>query len=253
MKKRLGCFGKVVLCFVLFSAGTTGCTMLKTEGEFQETVKITAQNVPDGTYYADLLVQLSKKDKLRVPDTGVRLDGAEITEDSEIFRYDTDNYVSASLHYGYAERIEIPAEHNPLLVCTNLYISGNTKDGRFSKGKEFLRIPSFRIAYVSQDGKVLGVTEPAAADPQMADHHGIPFIADGLSVRYCFVPGSRISLPGILLFAELFLFAVLVLPLYAVISAVCKQRETKAMIAQIQKNAAQDEETSQSDDQGSLL
>lgn len=253
MKKRLGCFGKVVLCFVLFAAGTTGCTMLKTEGEFQETVRITAQNVPDGTYYADLLVQLPKKDKLRVPDTGVRLDGAEITEDSEIFRYDTDNYVSASLHYGYAERIEIPAEHNPLLVCTNLYISGNTKDGRFSKGKEFLRIPSFRIAYVSQDGKVLGVTGPAAANPCMTPLYGIPFEADGSAARYSYISGSKANPAGILLFAELFLFAVLALPLYAVISAIRKHRETKAMIAQIQKNAAQDEETSQSDDQGSLL
>ncbi len=253
MKKRLGCFGKVVLCILLFITGTTGCAAVKSETVFSDSAEITAANAPEGTYYADLLVQLPKKDKLRVPDTGVRLDGAEITEDSEIFRYDTDNYVSASLHYGYAERIEIPAEHNPLLVCTNLYISGNTKDGRFSKGKEFLRIPSFRIAYVSQDGKVLGVTEPAAADPQMADHHGIPFIADGLSVRYCFVPGSRISLPGILLFAELFLFAVLVLPLYAVISAIRKHRETKAMIAQMQKNAAANEENPKSDDQGSLL
>ena len=113
MKKRLGCFGTVVLCFVLFAAGTTGCTMLKTEGEFQETVQINAQNVPDGTYYADLLVKLPKKDKLRVPDTGLRLDGADITEDSEIFRYDTDHYVSASLHYGYADSFSFPEKQEP--------------------------------------------------------------------------------------------------------------------------------------------
>ncbi|MBR3420059.1 MAG: hypothetical protein IKG82_15345 [Oscillospiraceae bacterium] len=248
MKKRLGCFGTVVLCFVLFAAGTTGCTALRTEGEFQETVKITAQNVPEGTYYADLLVQLPKKDKLRVPDTGVRLDGTEITESSEIFCYDTDNYVSASLHYGYADSFSFPEKQEPEAVCTVLQLRGNTAENRFSKGKQFLRIPSFRIAYVSQDGKVLGVTGPAAANPCMTPIYGIPFVADGSSARYIYISGSKANPAGILLLAELFLFAVLALPLYAVISAIRKHRETKAMIAQIQKNAEQNNENAQSDD-----
>ena len=248
MKKRMGSFRTVLLCYLLFMAGTAGCTVLKTEGAFQETVKITAQNVPEGTYYADLLVRLPEKDRLRVQDTGVRPDGADLTENSEIFCYSRDNYVSASLHYGYAQsfsRAEDP-ERNTLTAV--LELSGNTRNGRFSRGKYFLRIPSFRIAYVSQDGKVLGVTDPASDYPLMTPMNAIRFDTDGSAARCCYISGSKAEPAFILLLAELFLFAVLVLPLYAVISAICKRRQTNAMIAQIQKNAAANQEKTKSDD-----
>ena len=240
MKKRLGCFLTALLCIVLFMAGTTGCTVLKTEHHFQDTVQITAQNVPTGTYYADLLVKLPEKDRLRVADTGVRLEGTDITENSEIFRYDTDGYVSASLHYGYAESIFLRETSPQETLRTVLELSGNTKDGRFSKGKEFLWIRSYRIAYVSQDGKVLGVTGTAAAKSLMTPLYGVPFVADGSSARYSYITGENWNLAQMLPFLELLLLAVLVLPLYAVVARICKKREWNAVVKQIQQNAEQD-------------
>ncbi|MBP0966542.1 MAG: hypothetical protein J5722_02810 [Oscillospiraceae bacterium] len=249
MKKRLSAFGIVLLCYLLFMAGTTGCTVLKTEHPFSDVAEITAQHVPEGTYYTDLLVQLPEKDRLRVADTGVRLAGTDLTEDSEIFRYCQDNYVSASLHYGYAESFVFPEQQNPQLLCTELHLSGDTKDGRFSKGKFFLDIPSFRIAYVSQDGKVLGVTNPAVAEPRLTPFQGIPFTADGSSAQYSYTTGENWSPVPILLFAELLLLLILVLPIYAVIAAVCRRREQKAVIARIQQNAAKaDEEKTRPDE-----
>lgn len=237
-KKRLSAFGIVLLCYLLFMTGTTGCTILKTEHPFSDIAEITATHVPEGTYYADLLVQLPEKDRLRVADTGVRLAGTDITEDSEIFRYCLDDYVSASLHYGYAESLIFPEKRDPQQLCTDLHLSGNTKDGRFSKGKFFLDIPSFRIAYVSQDGKVLGVTDPAAAKPLLTPFDSIPFTADGSSAQYSYTAGENWSPVPLLLIAELLLLLILVLPLYAVIAAVCRRREQAAVIARIQQNAA---------------
>lgn len=170
--------------------GTAGCNVLTHEHIVDHDVEISAKNVPAGTYYADLLIQLPETDKLRVPDTGLRLDGADITDDSEIFRYDTDHYVSASLHYGYADSFSFAEAHDPDMLCTVLHLSGDTAKNRFSKGKEFLLIPSFRVAYVSQDGKVLGVTDPAEKEPNSVPYFDIPFTADGSAVRYDYTMGD---------------------------------------------------------------
>ena len=241
MKKRMGSFLTVLLCILLFMAGTTGCTVLKTEQAFQETVEITAQNVPDGTYYADLLVQLPEKDRLRVQDTSVRPDGADITENSEIFRYSKENYVSASLHYGYAQRFVRAEEPERNTLTAELELGGSRRDGRFSRGKYFLRIPSFRIAYVSQDGRVLGVTEPAAAHSLMTPMDAVTFYADGSAARYVYISGSKVNPAEILLILELLVLAVIVLPLYAVIARMIGKREWNSVVKQIQQNAAQDD------------
>ena len=246
MKKRLGCFLTALLCIVLFMAGTTGCTVLKTEHHFQDTVQITAQNVPTGTYYADLLVKLPEKDRLRVADTGVRLEGTDITENSEIFRYQTDGYVSASLHYGYAEQISFPEHPNENLLETDIRFSGNTKDGRFSRGKYFTQIPSFRIAYVSQDGRVLGVTDPAEKRTHMLDLQGVSFRTDGKAAHYDIVMGDDWNTAATVLAVEmvlLFIFVIIAVPVYAIAGAVSWRRSRKAMIAEIAQHAAQDHDS----------
>ncbi|MBR5722195.1 MAG: hypothetical protein IKX57_01090 [Oscillospiraceae bacterium] len=242
MKKKTIRLLTLLLCIVLFMAGTAVWAGFRAEQEFQTEVQISAQNVPEGTCYADLLVQLPEKDKLRVPDTGVRLSGADITENSEIFRYNKDNYVSASLHYGYAQRIELPDTPDQRRLTTVLALSGHTKDGRFSRGKEFLRIPSFRIAYVSQDGTVLGVTGPAEAVSHFTPvSPQIPFSADGSDAHYDITVGDDWNPAAEMLTAEgilLVLLLLIAIPVYAVIAAVRRHREREAVIARIQQNAA---------------
>ena len=242
MKKKTIRLLILLLCIVLFMAGTAGCAVLRAEHEFQTGVQITAENVPEGTYYADLLVKLPERDKLRVPDTGVRLSGADITEDSEIFRYCQDHYVSASLHYGYAQSISVPDVPDQRRLTMVLTISGNTKNGRFSKGKDFLRIPSFRIAYVSQDGRVLGVTGTAEAVSHFTPcSPQILFSADGTNAHYDITVGDDWNPAAEMLTAEVILLVLLLLiaaPVYAVVRAIRRRREQKAVIAQIQQNAA---------------
>ena len=219
MKKKLIRLLTALLCIALFMAGTVGCSVLSHEHRFSFFVSISAQNVPEGTYYADLLVQLPEKDRLRVPDTGVRLAGTDITEDSEVFRYCQDDYVSASLHYGYAESFVFPEKQDPDTLCTELHLSGNTTDGRFSKGKEFLWIPSFRIAYVSQDGSVLGITEPAEAEAHSFPVDDIPFYASGSSARYDYTMLENLKSGSVVFAVEMFLltvFAVIAIPVYAI-------------------------------------
>ena len=242
MKKKLTRLLTALLCIALFMAGTAGCAELRAEHEFQTGVQITAENVPEGTYYADLLVKLPERDPLRVPDTGVRFSGADITESSEIFRYNKENYVSASLHYGYAQSISVPDVPDQRRLTTVLTISGNTKNGRFSKGKDFLRIPSFRIAYVSQDGSVLGVTVPAEAVTHFTPcSPQIPFSADGTNAHYDITVGDDWNPAAEMLTAEGILLILLLLiaaPVYAFVRAIRRRREQAAVIARIQQNAA---------------
>ena len=246
MKKIFRRLWKTLLGMVLFMGLTTGCAVLTSEGDFSTEAIIAAEHVPAETYYADLLVQLPQNDRLRTADTGVRLDGAEISENSEIFRYDTDNYVSASLHYGYAEQISFPEHPNENLLETDIRFSGNTKDGRFSRGKYFTQIPSFRIAYVSQDGRVLGVTDPAEKRTHMLDLRGVSFRTDGKAAHYDIVMGDDWNTAATVLAVEmvlLFIFVIIAVPVYAIAGAVSWRRSRKAMIAEIEQHAAQDHDS----------
>lgn len=224
---------------LLLMAGSAFWTSRKQEHVFSDTIHIIASEYPGEPYYADLLVQLPAKDPLRIADSGVRPDGTAITADSEIFRYDQDDFVSASLHYGYAERIVISEQQNPGRLQTDLVISGDTRQGRGSKGKDFRDIPAFRIAYVSREGEILGITDTAEERGVMNNLEGYPFEAKGSYARFTHVAGSNINLPAIVILLESLLLIVVVFPFMLIIRRIRRKHEQRALIRDIQARAEQ--------------
>lgn len=220
-------------------AGSAFWVSRKQEHSFSEIIHITASEYPEQTYYADLLVQLPENDPLRIADSGLRPDGAVINADSEIFRYDQDDYVSASLHYGYAERIVLFDREKTGRLQTDLVISGNTKQGRGSKGKDFPDIPAFRIAYVSREGEILGITDSAEKRGVMNDLDGYPFEAKGSYARFTHVAGSNINFPAIVILLESLLLIVVVFPFMLIIRRIRRKHEQRAVIRDIQARAEQ--------------
>lgn len=245
--KRIGCILGVFGSIILFMVLSVLFVSLKSEHTFQDEIYVYPENMPEGTYYTDVLAPISESDPLWSADTGVRPDGADITENSEIFTYHTDGYVSISLHYSYAESIGKPEQGD---AYTEIRFAGNTKDGRGSVGKELLWLPGFRIAYVSREGKVLGVTNPAAANPHMTPFMGIPFTTNGNTAEYQYTSGTTIHTDAILLIVEILLlpvFALLSLPFILLIKKDRAEREKAQMIADIQRRAAEDAEREKKD------
>lgn len=164
-------------------------------------------SAPKGTAYIDILVKMDDDDENYVPFnfpprfyterfynpqtqcTDFRYEELQITADSEIARYNKDGYVSLLSHYRYAESLTIyDSPHNKdgcyADMSAQFYISREGMDIEELANK----YGGFRVAYVDENGRVLGVTGKATKSYDMnspfslnADGESLEFVIWGLS------------------------------------------------------------------------
>lgn len=124
------------------------------------TVEINIKNAPKGTCYADILVPKDKNPteiiryvETPVSDSENRI--INISKDSGITLYDEGGYVSLSSRTSYVERIKVSDDR------TRFELVKDEKNNQRGKpiAEIFSCFGSFKVAYVDNSGKVLGVTD----------------------------------------------------------------------------------------------
>lgn len=158
-------------------------------------------SAPKGTAYIDILVKMDENDENYVPFnvpprfyterfynqqtqcTDFRYEDLQINADSEIARYNKDGYVSLLSHYRYAESLTIyDSPHNKdgcyADMSAQFYISREGMDIEELANK----YGGFRVAYVDENGRVLGVTGKAKKSYDMNSPFSLN--ADGESLEF---------------------------------------------------------------------
>ncbi len=178
--------------------------MIGRHGDFDKSyASVNCENAPEGTVYLDILAKLPTDSpaylKFRAPEPPI--EGAKISEDSEIAQYNEDGYVSLSLHY---------ANFSAFSFHGDLESIRNTANGNFSELRS--RYGGFKAAYVDKNGKVLSVTHKArtAYDPT----HGNLFSANGDLLTFRVYEVSPIVFPLALLSALLHIALITLIVLY---------------------------------------
>lgn len=119
-------------------------------------LRIEFENAPEGTQYIDLLVKMDRSDPNWLDFAGqLRYDNGysenvamPIGENSEIAKFDSDGYVSFSMHSS---------------LCKRLYFGKNDMHIELScSAEELYDRYSWKAAYVDAQGNVLGITQEAS-------------------------------------------------------------------------------------------
>jgi hypothetical protein len=115
---------------------------------------VSLHNLPENAVYADLLIPMSRQDEKYVWANYGALKG-QLTDQSEIVRYDNDGYVSYTFHYRYAySRIEI--QNNEVRFFL----------GDASHMRDISAMGDMKLAILDAEGTILKISEKFSLEPK---------------------------------------------------------------------------------------
>ena len=119
-------------------------------------LSVHASNVPDGTCYLDLLLQIDENDAYYT-DYHEGVTPEAFSRESDIAAYHEDGYVSMSVHYLPLRAVQKGENVNTDFVFRDYseVDGGGSREIIYSSYEQYGK---FKPAYVSQDGEVLDVT-----------------------------------------------------------------------------------------------
>ncbi|MBD5114931.1 MAG: hypothetical protein HDT46_06955 [Ruminococcaceae bacterium] len=190
------------------------------------------ENAPEGTVYIDVLIKMDTDDEnyvlFTVPpkrllreyiengNTQWEYENLNIDSDSEIAKFNSDGYISMSLHYRYVSELEILDNKNSLdniyeNVPSLLKLDGGEKVEELNK-----RYGDFKAAYVDENGKVLGITVVSRTKYNHKGGYGIFGNGDHLTFQiFGFSPLTKFMIIAVPL-------AVFALIIYLIVKAIYK-------------------------------
>ncbi len=139
---------------------------------------LTYTGAPEGTVYMDILVKMDKDDpyytEYTYPPQYGPGDTLPISSDSEICQYNTDGYISLSLHHIKAPPMTVVQEGETIFKMNSV------ADESCDFIDMSIEYGNFRAAYVDGEGNVLGVTNESVTEYSMDTPYGLEADGDSL-------------------------------------------------------------------------
>ena len=222
---------------MLLSAPLTVCAE-ESSAESTDSILISfdMSEAPKGTAYVDILGKISPESEYYTDmqdcclpvfaaegadSETARNTPADITADSDIAAYDTDGYMSLSLHFRYGSALYIRTDENGK-VLEEEYVIRNIPESRkkteaVNTAFLYKKFGRFRCAYISGNGEVLRVTDTAVST--LVEDERNTLTARGNDAEYRFHSDNadmaqRLKTPtGILSLGAYVLFYILIIAL----------------------------------------